>query len=84
MQRPGEGEAACDHWLRADCLCLHALAGAAHRLCRDSLACRLQGEERAALNRASFDMANDLRLGPSDLILFSAKVATSYLRMTKM
>lgn len=33
-----------------------------------------QGEERAALNRASFNAAPELKLGPSDLILFSAKV----------
>jgi hypothetical protein len=34
----------------------------------------VQGEERAALNRASFNSAPELKLGPSDLILFSAKV----------
>lgn len=34
----------------------------------------MQGEERAALNRASFDSAPELKLGPSDLIMFSAKV----------
>lgn len=34
----------------------------------------VQGEERAALNRASFDSAPELKLGPSDLIMFSAKV----------
>jgi len=33
-----------------------------------------QGEERAALNRASHDAANDLKLGATDLILFSSKV----------
>ena len=36
----------------------------------------MQGEERAALNRASFNSAPELKLGPSDLILFSAKVCT--------
>ena len=37
----------------------------------------VQGEERAALNRASFNSAPELKLGPSDLILFSAKVCTT-------
>lgn len=37
----------------------------------------VQGEERAALNRASFNSAPELKLGPSDLILFSAKVCTA-------